>query len=135
MTDDLRELKLKIYLTQDARDAQTSFELLTKTKDSPESKAFINKMTYLKKDGEHFAKLLEVPYNMGQLMKKMKAGDVLLPPPVREGVLVLYVEDAKEVEKPTLEKLTDEIRNYLIVERLEAEIQALRKDAKIELTS
>ena len=66
-------------------------------------------------------------------MKKMKAGDVLPPTVIREGVLVALVEDTKDLPKPSLEKVREDIRTYLVSDRLSQEIQSLRKEAKIEL--
>lgn len=133
--EDARQLKVRNYITADAREAQTLFETISKTPNSKEAKDVIAKMAYLKTDGEHFIGVNEVPYNLGQVVKKMKAGDVMQPVVIREGVLLMYLEEIKEVPRPTLEKVKAEIQNYLVTEKLGQDVQTLRKAAKIELKS
>jgi hypothetical protein len=131
--EDSRQLKVRTFVTSDAKDAQTAYESVASRRNSPEGKEAIGKFAYLKKDGDHFVATAEIPYNLGQMMKKLKAGDVLPPTVIREGVLVAYIEEVKDVPKPSLEKVKEDIRTYLVNDRLSKEIQALRKEAKIEL--
>ncbi|MFD2274154.1 peptidylprolyl isomerase [Undibacterium arcticum] len=51
------------------------------------------------------------------MLKKMKAGDLLQPVVIREGVLVAMVEEIKEMPKPGLETVKEEIRNYLVMQK------------------
>lgn len=131
--EDARQLKVRFFVTSDAREAQAAFEAVSARKSSPEGKDALNKFAYIKKDGDHFVAAPEIPYNLGLMMKKMKAGDVLPPTVIREGVLVALVEDTKDLPKPSLEKVREDIRTYLVSDRLSQEIQSLRKEAKIEL--
>lgn len=136
VTDDMSKLvKVKVYVTSDAKDAQLFYQHATGPKDDAATKEALAKMQYMAKDGEHFVSVAEVPYNLGQVMKKMKAGDILQPVVIREGVLIAMLEDVKAQVKPSLAKLTNEIRNILINQKVEVEVQALRKAAKIELKS
>lgn len=128
--EDSRKFKLRSYMTADAREAQTMYEALVK---DPYSKEVLPKLQYMKPGEDHFAGVQEVPYGLGQTIKKMKAGETMQPVVTREGVLVLYIEQVKDLPKPTLEKVKEEIRNYLVNERLGEEIQTLRKAARIEL--
>lgn len=131
--DDSRLLKVRVFVTSDAKDAQTSYEAVTAKKASPEGKDALAKFSYIKKDGDHFLSAPEIPYNLGQILKRLKAGEALAPTVIREGVLVAYVEETKDVPKPSLEKVREDIRTYLVNDRLSQEIQSLRKEAKIEL--
>jgi hypothetical protein len=131
--EDFRNVRMKALLSSDAKEAQTAYETLSKSKTSKEAVDLIGKMTYLNKEGDHLMPLRDIPYNLGQVVKKMRAGDVLQPVVIREGVLVVFLEDTKDMPKPTLEKSKEEIRNFLIGEHISKEVQALRKAAKIEL--
>jgi peptidyl-prolyl cis-trans isomerase C len=131
--EDARQLKVRVYVTSDAREAQAAFEAVSARRSSPEGREALNKFSYIKKDGDHFVAAPEIPYNLGLMMKKMKAGDVLPPTVIREGVLIALVEDIKDLPKPSLEKVREDIRTYLVSDRLSQEIQSLRKEAKIEL--
>lgn len=131
--DDSRLMKVRVFVTSDAKDAQTTYEAVSTRKASPEGKEALAKFSYIKKDGDHFISVPEIPYNLGQVLKKLKAGEALLPTVIREGVLVAFVEETKEVPKPSLDKVREDIRTFLVNDRLSQEIQSLRKEAKIEL--
>jgi parvulin-like peptidyl-prolyl isomerase len=75
----------------------------------------------------------DVPYGLGMAVKKLKAGERLQPVTVREGVLVLYVDDVKVNPKPELEKVRAEIRDLIVAERFNADMKARRAASKIEL--
>lgn len=131
--EDFKKVGLRIFLTSDAREAQTFYESLVKAIESKEAEAIVAKMNYLQKDGDHLQSLESIPYNLGQVIKKMKQGQALAPIVIREGVMVAYVESMKESAKPTMAATKEEIRSILVNERLGAEIQALRKAATIHL--
>lgn len=130
-----RLLKVKAYITPDAKDAQLVYQQASGPKDAKETKDAIAKMQYLSKDGEHFMAIQDLPYNLGQVVKKMKAGDVLQPVVLREGILVAMLEEFKDQPRPPLEKVREDIRAFLVNEKIEKEVQSLRKGSKIELKS
>lgn len=131
--EDSRLMKVRVFVTSDAKDAQTTYEAVTTKKASQEGKDALAKFSYIKKEGDHFVPVAEMPYNLGQILKKLKSGDALVPTVIREGVLVAFVEETKDVPKPSLDKVREDIRTYLVNDRLSQEIQSLRKEAKIEL--
>lgn len=132
--EDFKQVALKIFLTSDAREAQTLYETMARASAAKGDMAAASaKMTYLQKEGDHFVALQAVPYNLGQVIKKMNQGDVLQPIVVREGVLVTYIEAFKNSPKPPLDKSKDEIRQLIMQERLSAEVMGLRKAASINL--
>ena len=129
--EDFKLAKVKIFLTSDAKEAQAAYEDLQKTGASRET--VLAKMSYLKKEGDHLSAIQTIPYNLGQLLKKISPGQALEPIVVREGILVTYLEEMRQTTKPTLEKTTEEIKGLLVGEKLDAEVKALRKAASIEL--
>lgn len=130
-----RLIKLKAYVTADAKDAQLLYEQVSGSRETAETKAAIAKMQYLNKEGEHFITLQDIPYNLGAVLKNMNTGDVLAPVVIREGVLVVMLEETKDQPKPTLEKAKEEILEFLVAEEISKEIKSLRRLAKIELKS
>lgn len=133
LDEDYRQYKLKTLVTADAKEAQTSYEALAKGKDSKEAAPVLGKMQNLSRAEGNLVNIGEIPYNLGQVVKKMKAGEAMQPVVVREGILVMFLEEVKENPKPTLEKTKEEIRGLLVSERIGKEVQDLRKAAKIEL--
>lgn len=133
LDEDYKQYKLKALITNDAREAQTAFEALEKGRESKDAAAAAARMQPITRGTEQYLNVQDIPYNLGQVIKKMKVGEVMRPVVIREGVLVVLVEDVKENPKPTLEKAKEEIRSVLVSERIGKEVQDLRKAAKIEL--
>lgn len=131
--DEFRKFKLKFVIAKDAKDGQAIYETLTKTPGSPEGKAALERFQYLNKAGDNFQLAQEVPYGIGNVLKKMKAGDLIQPLLVREGILIVKIEEIKEGERPDLAKVSADIRSSLASQKLNEEVQQLRKAAKIEL--
>jgi parvulin-like peptidyl-prolyl isomerase len=131
--DEFRRFKLKFVIAKDAKDGQTIYETLTKNPGSSEGKAALERFQYLNKAGDNFQLAQEVPYGIGNVLKKMKAGDLIQPLLVREGILIVKIEEIKEGDRPELSKVSAEIRASLASQKLNEEVQQLRKAAKIEL--
>src|SRR5450830_234228 len=133
VTSDLfRQMKVKFKLFADAKEAQTFYELLAAKKNDRATADAIAKLEYLSKQGDHFAAIQELPYNMGQVFKDKKNGDVLQPAVIREGVLVSMLEEVRQQERPGIDKLKEQIRMQILSSKIDDEVQALRKTAKIE---
>lgn len=132
-SEQFRSLKIKAFLTADAKEGQTFYEKISGPKSDKSAADALTKLQYLNKQGDHFTAIQDVPYNLGQVMKNMKAGEILQPIVIREGVLVAMIEEIKDLPKPSVEKLKEEIRSYLLNARIEKEVISLRKLAKIEL--
>lgn len=130
-----KRVKVKAYLSVDAKDAQSIYEQVKSAEGKKLSDDVSAKFQYLNKEGDHFMGVGQLPYNLGQVFKKMKTGDVMQPVVIREGILVAFLEEAKDQDRPPLEKVKDEIRQQLVAQRLDKDIQQLRTSAKIELKS
>jgi parvulin-like peptidyl-prolyl isomerase len=133
--EDYKKTSLKIFLTDNAKDGQVFYESLIAASKSKEKNMDVAtaKMTYLQKTGDHLLAYQSIPYNLGQVIKKMKAGDILEPIVVREGVLVVYVESIVDSAKPKLDAVKEEIKSLILNERLGVEILSIRKNASIQL--
>ena len=128
--EDFTAFKLKFFVSVDAREAQDVFDGIGRGE-----KDAMAKLAWVKKDGEHYLTAAEVPYGLGVAVKKLKAGQRLQPVTVREGALVLYVDEAKVNPKPELAKVESEIKDLLVAERFNEDMKARRAAARIELRS
>ncbi|MEB0135317.1 peptidylprolyl isomerase [Actimicrobium sp. CCC2.4] len=128
--DDFTTFKLKFFVSVDGKEAQDVFDGVGRGE-----KEAMAKLTWVRKDGEHYLTAAEVPYGLGVAVKKLKAGQRLQPVTVREGTLVLYVDDIKSNPKPELAKVEGEIKDLLVAERFNEDMKARRAAAKIELRS
>ncbi|MDY7572986.1 foldase protein PrsA [Actimicrobium sp. CCI2.3] len=128
--EDFTTFKLKFFVSVDAKEAQDVFDGVGRG-----DKEAMAKLTWVRKDGEHYMTAAEVPYGLGVAVKKLKTGQRLQPVTVREGALVLYVDDIKTNPKPELAKVEGEIKDLLVAERFNEDMKARRAAAKIELRS
>ncbi|EGF30591.1 hypothetical protein IMCC9480_1205 [Oxalobacteraceae bacterium IMCC9480] len=128
--EDFTTFKLKFFVSVDGKEAQDVFDGVGRGE-----KEAMAKLTWVRKDGEHYMTAAEVPYGLGVAVKKLKAGQRLQPVTVREGALVLYVDDVKTNPKPELAKVESEIKDLLVAERFNEDMKARRAAAKIELRS
>jgi hypothetical protein len=128
--EDFTTFKLKFFVSVDAKEAQDVFDGVGRGE-----KEALAKLAWVRKDGEHYLTAADVPYGLGVAVKKLKAGQRLQPVTVREGALVLYVDDIKVNPKPELTKVEAEIKDLLVAERFNEDMKARRAAAKIELRS
>ncbi len=128
--EDFTTFKLKFFVSVDAKEAQDVFDGVGRGE-----KEALAKLAWVRKDGEHFLTAADVPYGLGVAVKKLKAGQRLQPVTVREGALVLYVDEIKANPKPELTKVENEIKDLLVAERFNEDMKARRAAARIELRS
>ena len=124
--DDYKMFKLKYYLTQDAADAQS-------VHDNALEHDARGKFAYMQTTGDHFMPITQVPYNMGSLIQQAKAGTLTQPVPVRNGLMLLLVEDVREGARPSLASSKQAVRTILAQQRLNDDMAIKRKTAHIEL--
>ena len=128
--EDFTTMRLRFFVSVDPKEAQEVYDGVGRG-----DKEALAKLTFVKKDGDHFMNAAEVPYGLGGALKKLKAGERLQPLTIREGALVMYVDDVKANPKPELTKVQAEIKDLIVAERFNADIKARRAASKIELRS
>ena len=128
--EDFTAFRLRFFVSVDGKEAQEVFDGVGRGE-----KDAMARLAFVKKDGDHYMNAAEVPYGLGAAVKKLKAGERLQPLTVREGILVLYVDDVKANPKPEFSKVQAEIKDLIVAERFNADIKARREAAKIELRS
>lgn len=63
-------------------------------------------------------------------MKKGEYSDVLQ---LRNGLLILKVDESKQTKKPTMDELKQDIVQALALQKFNDELEQARKKAKVEL--
>lgn len=126
---DYASYKLNYYLTQDDIDAATMERNIAAN--DAEAKG---KFQPVSREGDGFIPLSQTPYGLGQLVANAKPGDYLRAVRVRDGFLILNIEQVRPGKKPEQTKeVKDEIRRIIAQRRLSDELLARREKAQIKL--
>jgi hypothetical protein len=126
---DYAAYKLNYYLTQDDIDAAT-MERNIGANDA-EAKA---KFVPVSREGDGFIPLANTPYGLGQLVASAKAGDYLRAVRVRDGFLILHIEQVRAGKKPEqTAEVKDQIRSLIAQRRLSDELLERREKAQVKL--
>ena len=127
--EDYASYKLNYYLTQDDLDA-TAMERNIATNDAEAKGKFVP----VNREGDGFIPLASTPYGLGALVARAKVGDYLRAVRVRDGFLILNVEQVRAGKKPAQTKeLNDQIRNLIAQDLLNKELLARREKAQVRL--
>ena len=125
---DYANYRLAYYLTGDENDAAMMARNI-----AANDREAINKFQPVSKQGDGFVPLGQVPYGLGQLVASAKTGDFIGPFRVRDGLLILQIQDTRAGKKPPLTQVKDEIRNLIVSRQLNEELLARREKASIKL--
>ncbi len=126
---DYASYKLNYYLTQDDIDAATMERNIAAN--DAEAKA---KFKPVPAEGDGFIPLANTPYGLGQLVASAKAGDYLRAVRVRDGFLILHIEQVRAGKKPEQTKeIKEEIRGLIAQRRFNDELLERREKAQIKL--
>jgi len=120
--------KVSYYLSSDFADAQKTLASLKKGDKDAEAQ-----LKPLVEQGDGFAAAAAMPYNLGRVVSKMKKGEYSEVLQLRNGLLVLKVDESKQVKKPTVEELKQDIVQALALQKFNEELEQARKKAKVEL--
>ena len=127
--EDYASYRLNYYLTQDDLDA-TAMERNIAANDAEAKGKFVP----VNREGDGFIPLASTPYGLGALVARAKVGDYLRAVRVRDGFLILNVEQVRAGKKPAQTKdLNDQIRNLIAQDLLNKELLARREKAQVKL--
>lgn len=128
--EDFVQIKARFYLSQSQEDANS----VAVAANSGDGKA-IAKYTPVSKENDGFVRSIDLPFGLGRDVAKMKAGTFSTPVIVNAGALSVVVDGFKEADLPRLDdaKVSANIKNVIIRQRLGDEIQKLRTATKVEL--
>jgi len=128
LDQNFQQWKVSYYLSNDQNDVQQTLEKLKKG-----DKDALDQLKPLVEQGDSYAVAQAMPYNLGRVVSKMKKGEFSEVLRLRNGFLVLKIEDSKQLKKPTLEELKQDIVQALALEKFNAELEQARRQAKVEL--
>lgn len=120
--------KVSYYLSTDVNDINNA----TKAMREGDAKA-LGQLKPLVEAGNGFATAAALPYNLGRVVAKMKKGEFSEVLQLRNGLLVLRLDERQQLDKPKQEEVKEEIVQALALERFNKELDQLRKQAKVEL--
>ena len=128
LDQNFQQWKVSYYLSNDQNDVQQTLEKLKKGE-----KDALDQLKPLVEQGDGYAVAQALPYNLGRVVSKMKKGEFSEVLRLRNGLLVLKIEDSKQFKKPTMEELKQDIVQALALEKFNAELEQARRQAKVEL--
>lgn len=128
LDENFQTWKVSYYLSADAADVQKTLASLKKGDKDAEAQ-----LKPLVEQGDGFAVAAALPYNLGRVVSKMKKGEYSDVLQLRNGLLILKVEDSKQLKKPTVEDLKQDIVQALALQKFNQELEQARKKAKVEL--
>lgn len=128
LDQNFQQWKVSYYLSNDQNDVQQTLDKLKKG-----DKDALDQLKPLVEQGDGYAVAQTMPYNLGRVVSKMKKGEFSEVLRLRNGFLVLKIEDSKQLKKPTLEELKQDIVQALALEKFNAELEQARRQAKVEL--
>jgi len=120
--------KVSYYLSADAADVQKTLASLKKGDKEAEAQ-----LKPLVENGDGFAAAAALPYNLGRVVSRMKKGEYSEVLQLRNGLLILKVDDSKKIDKPKLEDLKQDIIQALAIQKFNEELEQARRKAKVEL--
>jgi peptidyl-prolyl cis-trans isomerase C len=120
--------KVSYYLSTDEADVQKTLASLKKGDKDAEAQ-----LKPMVEQGDGFAVAAALPYNLGRVVSKMKKGEYSDVLQLRNGLLILKVEDSKQLKKPTADELKQDIIQALALQKFNEELEQARKKAKVEL--
>jgi parvulin-like peptidyl-prolyl isomerase len=126
--EDYAAYKLRYYLTRDQADATNVRGLIDKG-----DRAAAARLAPLGSAADGFLPFQGIPYGLGQVVRRAKVGEVIGPVTVRDGLLVLVLDEVRAGKKPELPAVQAEIRALLADRQLTEELLGLRKKASIQL--
>jgi hypothetical protein len=127
--EDYASYKLNYYLTQDDLDA-AAMERNIAANDGEAKGKFVP----VNREGDGFIPLAATPYGLCALVARAKPGDYLRAVRVRDGFLILHVEQVRAGKKPAQTKeLNEQIRNLIAQDLLNKELLERREKAQVKL--
>ena len=121
--------KVSYYLSQDPQDIQLTAEKLRNA--DPKALA---QMLALTTENEGYLPAQALPYGLARVVNDMKKGEFSPVLNVRNGLMLVRLDDMRQGQKPSMEALRDQIREAIVLERFNRELEQARQEAKIELS-
>ncbi len=128
LDQNFQQWKVSYYLSNNQADIQDTLARLKKGE-----KEALDQLKPLVEQGDGYAVAQALPYNLGRVVSRMKKGEFSEVLNLRNGLLVLKIEDMKQLKKPTRDELKQDIVQALALEKFNSELEQARRQAKVEL--
>lgn len=128
LDQNFQQWKVSYYLSNNPADIQDTLVKLKKGE-----KEALEQLKPLIEQGDGYAVAQALPYNLGRVVSRMKKGEFSEVLNLRNGLLVLKIEDMKQLKKPTRDELKQDIVQALALEKFNSELEQARRQAKVEL--
>lgn len=128
LDQNFQQWKVSYYLSNSPADIQDTLAKLKKGE-----KEALEQLKPLVEQGDGYAVAQALPYNLGRVVSRMKKGEFSEVLNLRNGLLVLRIEDMKQLKKPTRDELKQDIVQALALEKFNSELEQARRQAKVEL--
>ncbi|BET24923.1 parvulin-like peptidyl-prolyl cis-trans isomerase protein [Limnobacter thiooxidans] len=128
LDQNFQQWKVSYYLSNNQADIQDTLAKLKKGE-----KDALDQLKPLIEQGDGYAVAQALPYNLGRVVSRMKKGEFSEVLNLRNGLLVLKIEDMKQLKKPTRDELKQDIVQALALEKFNSELEQARRQAKVEL--
>ncbi|WP_288108056.1 peptidylprolyl isomerase [Limnobacter sp.] len=128
LDDNYKRWKVSYYLSTDANDVRKTLEDLKQG-----DKKALSQLKPLVGNGDGYANAAQLPYNLGRIVSHLKKDEFSEPLPLRNGFLVLRVDEIRQDKKPTLEDVKQDIIERLATQKFNQELEQARRHAKVEL--
>lgn len=128
LDQNFQQWKVSYYLSNNQADIQDTLSKLKKGE-----KDALEQLKPLVDQGDGYAVAQALPYNLGRVVSRMKKGEISEVLNLRNGLLVLKIEDMKQLKKPTRDELKQDIVQALALEKFNSELEQARRQAKVEL--
>ncbi|MDH4395304.1 MAG: peptidylprolyl isomerase [Limnobacter sp.] len=128
LDENFKQWKVSYYLTTEPKDMDST---LQKMKDG--DKDALKELKPLAEQGDNYLAAQAMPYNLGRVVSRVKKGEFSEVLRLRNGFLVVRVDDMRQQEKPKLEALKNDIIETLAQQKFNEELTRARRAAKVEL--
>ena len=128
LDQNFQQWKVSYYLSNNQADIQDTLAKLKKGE-----KEALDQLKPLVEQGDGYSVAQALPYNLGRVVSRMKKGEFSEVLNLRNGLLVLKIEDMKQLKKPTRDELKQDIVQALALEKFNSELEQARRQAKVEL--
>ena len=122
LDQNFQQWKVSYYLSNNPADIQDTLVKLKKGE-----KEALEQLKPLIEQGDGYAVAQALPYNLGRVVSRMKKGEFSEVLNLRNGLLVLKIEDMKQLKKPTRDELKQDIVQALALEKFNSELEQARR--------
>lgn len=126
--ENFKQWRVAYYLTVDPKDMDSTLQKMRQG-----DKDALKQLKPLAEQGDNFLAAQAMPYNLGQVVVRIKKGEFSDVLRLRNGLLVVRVEDIRQQEKPKLDSLRSEIIEAIAQQKFNEELMRARSAAKVEL--